>query len=103
LESQGAVIAISDASGNLGRMRELQKLPADLLRLPVATIESLEPDDFRLLLEPWFESGRGVIADGLQNTDNVSLLSQLNVGYIQGDALAAGGPRLDYQFGLPAG
>jgi DNA-binding response OmpR family regulator/EAL domain-containing protein (putative c-di-GMP-specific phosphodiesterase class I) len=103
LESQGVVIAISDASGNLGRMRELQKLPADLLRLPVATIESLEPDDFRLLLEPWFESGRGVIADGLQNTDNVSLLSQLNVGYIQGDALAAGGPRLDYQFGLPAG
>ena len=103
LESQGVAIAISDSSGNLGRMRELQKLPADLLRLPVTTIESVEAGDFRLLLEPWFESGRGVIADGLQDTANVSMLSQLNVGYIQGDALAAGGPRLDYQSAQPAG
>jgi EAL domain-containing protein (putative c-di-GMP-specific phosphodiesterase class I) len=102
LESHGVVIAISDLSGSLGRIRQLQKLPAGLLRLPVAAIEGVDPEDFQLLLEAWFESGRGVIADGLEDTESVPRLSQMNVGYIQGDALAAGGPRLDYQFGLHA-
>jgi DNA-binding response OmpR family regulator/EAL domain-containing protein (putative c-di-GMP-specific phosphodiesterase class I) len=100
LEAHGVVVAISDLSGSLGRIRQLQKLPAGLLRLPVAAIQGIEDEDFQLLLEPWFESGRGVIADGLEDTEVVPRLSQLNVGYIQGDALAAGGPRLDYQFGL---
>jgi EAL domain-containing protein (putative c-di-GMP-specific phosphodiesterase class I) len=100
LESHGVTIGVADLSGSLGRIRQLQKLPAGLLRLPVEAIDGVEPDDFQLLLQRWFESGRGLIAEGLEDTENVSRLSQLNVSYIQGDALAAGGPRLDYLFGL---
>ena len=35
---------------------------------------------------------------GGENTRNVSKLPQMNVGYIPGDSLAAGGPRLEYRF-----
>lgn len=92
------------------RRREYLKLARDLARDAgslamidrMSAIEAVDPEDFELLLSPWFESGRGLIADGLEDTASVSRLSRLSVGFIQGDALAAGGPRLDYHFGLPA-
>jgi EAL domain-containing protein (putative c-di-GMP-specific phosphodiesterase class I) len=35
LEDQGVVIAIADESGNLERIRQLQRFPAGMLRLPL--------------------------------------------------------------------
>src|SRR3990167_6949451 len=69
-----------------------------LLRLPMAAIESVAPVRFNELLGPWHASGRGLIVDGVQSVDAVTRLFDLKVGYVQGDALAAGGPRLDYEF-----
>ncbi len=98
LEDHGVVIAMSDASGNLGRIAQLQRLPAGLLRLPLAAIDSLPPNRFLDLLAPWRASGRGLIAEQVEGTPTVTRLFDLQVDYVQGDALAAGGPRLDYEF-----
>lgn len=98
LEDHGIVIAISDQSGDLARIGQLQRFPAGLLRLPMAAIESVPPARFNELLGPWQASGRGLIVDQVQGVDAVSRLFELKVGYVQGDALAAGGPRLDYEF-----
>jgi CheY-like chemotaxis protein/EAL domain-containing protein (putative c-di-GMP-specific phosphodiesterase class I) len=99
LGRSGVVIAIADGSGSLERIDALYELPAGLLRLPLSAIDSVPPEEFLRLLSPWSVGGRGVIADGLEDTRSLARLSRLNVGYIQGDALAAGGPRLDYHFG----
>jgi len=40
LEDHGIVIAISDQSGDLGRIGQLQRFPAGLLRLPMTAIEA---------------------------------------------------------------
>ena len=98
LEDHGIVIAISDQSGDLARIGQLQRFPAGLLRLAMAAIESVPPARFNELLGPWRASGRGLIVDQVQGVHAVSHLFELKVGYVQGDALAAGGPRLDYEF-----
>jgi GGDEF domain-containing protein/EAL domain-containing protein (putative c-di-GMP-specific phosphodiesterase class I) len=103
LEDHGIVIAISDASGDLGRIGKLQRFPAGLLRLPLAAIDSVSAKGFLDLLGPWRASGRGLIADQVQDVSAVSRLFDLQVGYVQGDRLAAGGPRLDYEFGQIGG
>ena len=98
LEDHGIVIAISDQSGDLARIGQLQRFPAGLLRLAMAAIESVPPARFNELLGPWRASGRGLIVDHVQGVEAVSRLFDLKVDYVQGDALAAGGPRLDYEF-----
>lgn len=98
LEDHGVVIAIADQSGDLARIGQLQRFPAGLLRLPMTAIESVPPARFDDLLGPWRASGRGLIVDQVQSVDAVSRLFDLKIGYVQGDALAAGGPRLDYEF-----
>ena len=42
--------------------------------------------------------GRGVIVDQVRGLDAVTRLWDLGVDYLQGDALAAAGPRLDFDF-----
>jgi len=98
LEDHGIVIAISDQSGDLARIGQLQRFPAGLLRLPMAAVQSIPPSRFAELLGPWRASGRGLIVDQVPGVDAVSRLFDLKIGYVQGDALAAGGPRLDYEF-----
>jgi multidomain signaling protein FimX len=98
LEDHGIVIAISDLSGDLSRIGQLQRFPAGLLRLPMTAVQSVPPSRFDELLGPWRASGRGLVVDQVPGVDAVSRLFDLKVGYVQGDALAAGGPRLDYEF-----
>jgi EAL domain-containing protein (putative c-di-GMP-specific phosphodiesterase class I)/GGDEF domain-containing protein/CheY-like chemotaxis protein len=98
LEDHGVAIAISDSSGGLARIAQLQRFPAGLLRLPISAIDSVPPERFRELLGPWRASGRELIADQVPTVEAVTRLFELKVSYVQGDALAAGGPRLDYEF-----
>jgi hypothetical protein len=69
-----------------------------MLRLSIAAIDSVPVGEFAELLGPWHASGRGLIADNVSGIDVVARLWEMKVGYVQGDALAAGGPRLDYEF-----
>lgn len=98
LEDHGVVIAISDASGNLSRIAQLLRFPAGILRLPLAAIDSVAPARFLEMFGPWRASGRGLIADQVEDVGAVARLFELHVGYVQGDKLAAAGPRLDYEF-----
>lgn len=98
IEEQGIVIALSEDARDLARLPQLQRWPASLLRLPLAAIDSVPPERFRELLAPWRASGRALIADGVPDIGAVSRLFDLDIGFVQGDALAASGPRLDYEF-----
>ncbi len=53
---------------------------------------------FATLMAPWRERGRGLIVDHVRSIDAVSRLWDLGIDFLQGDALAATGPRLDYDF-----
>jgi hypothetical protein len=97
-EAQGVVIANADGSGDLQRIAQLQRLPAGLLRLPLRAVEAVGGERFRDLLGPWRASGREVLVDEVEDVNRVHGLWQWQASYAQGDALAAGGPRLDYEF-----
>jgi predicted signal transduction protein with EAL and GGDEF domain len=102
LEEQGVSIALSDASGDLQRIAQLQRFPAGLLRLPVRVVDNVGPARFAALLAPWRDNGRDIVVDGVESVARLRALWELPVGYAQGDALAASGPRLDYEFTAPS-
>ncbi len=98
LKSFDVALVLSDDSGSLTRIEALQQFPAAMLRLPYSAVENVPSKTFTEFLRPWYASGRSLIVDRVQNTDAVAQLWALEVAYLQGDALAASGPRLDYEF-----
>ncbi len=98
LKSFGANLVLSDDSGSLTRVEVLQQFPVSMLRLPYHTLENVPSKTFMELLQPWHDSGRRLIVDHVENTDAVAQLWALEIAYLQGDALATSGPRLDYEF-----
>lgn len=98
LKACDLTLSLSEPSGSLARLETLQDLPADLLRLPHSAVDGVDPVVFSELLAPWRAQGRGIIVDQVRNLDNVTRLWGLGIDYLQGDALAAAGPRLDFDF-----
>ena len=98
LKECGVTLAVADASGSLARLDHLHHLPIDLLRLPQAAIHGVPGDALAALLAPWRAKGCGLIIDRVRSADDVSGLWALGADYLQGDALAAAGPRLDFTF-----
>jgi CheY-like chemotaxis protein/EAL domain-containing protein (putative c-di-GMP-specific phosphodiesterase class I) len=98
LKESGICICLSDQSGSMTRLERLQQMPADLLRLPFRAVNGIPAKAFAELLAPWRTAGRQLIVDRVEDINAVSQLWSLGVGYLQGDALAAAGPRLDYDF-----
>ena len=94
----GITLVLSDDSGGLSRIEVLQKFPASMLRIPYGAVENVPSKTFMELLQPWYHSGRSLIVDCVLNTDAVAQLWAMEIAYLQGDALAASGPRLDYEF-----
>ncbi len=98
LKSFGITLVLSDDSGGLSRIEVLQQFPASMLRIPYGAVENVPSKTFMELLQPWYHSGRSLIVDRVLNTDAVAQLWAMEIAYLQGDALAASGPRLDYEF-----
>ncbi len=98
LKSFDVALVLSDDSGDLSRIEALQQFPAAMLRLPYSAIENLASTTFMELLRPWYASGRSLIVDHVENIDAVAQLWAMEIAYLQGDALATSGPRLDYEF-----
>jgi len=94
-------ISLSDQSGGMTRLERLHALPADLLRLPFRAVAGVPAKAFAELLAPWRAAGRQLIVDHVEDMGAVSQLWSLGVSHVQGDALAAAGPRLDYDFLQP--
>ncbi|MGH8051085.1 MAG: response regulator [Arenimonas sp.] len=98
LKSFGTTLVLSDDSGGLTRIEALQQFPVAMLRLPYSAVENAPSNTFMELLRPWYASGRSLIVDRVANTDAVAQLWVMEIAYLQGDALAASSPRLDYEF-----
>ena len=98
LKDFGIALVLSDDSGGLTRIEALQQFPVAMLRLPYSAVENVPSNTFMQLMRPWYASGRSLIVDRVANTDAVAQLWALEIGYLQGDALAASSPRLDYEF-----
>jgi CheY-like chemotaxis protein/EAL domain-containing protein (putative c-di-GMP-specific phosphodiesterase class I) len=98
LKESGICISLSEPSGSMTRIERLNALPADLLRLPFSAVNGVSAKAFAELLAPWRAAGRQIIIDRVEDINAVSQMWSLGIGYLQGDALAAAGPRLDYDF-----
>jgi len=98
LKDLGVTLVLSDDHGGLSRIEALQHFPATMLRIPFGAVENVPSKTFMALLRPWYDSGRSLIVDRVLNTDAVAQLWAMEIAYLQGDALAASSPRLDYQF-----
>ena len=93
-------IVLADRSGSLMRVPDYLALPVNMLRVPYHAVADLSVENFASMLGPWREAGRSVIVDQVEDVSAVSRLWSFGVDYLQGDALAAAGPRLDYEAAL---
>lgn len=98
LRELGVRIGLSDPQGGLERIPTWSALPVDILRLQATTVDALPPDQFRECLAPWQEQGRQLIVDGVEKASDIAHFTGLGVDYLRGQALAAIGPRLDFEF-----
>jgi len=98
LRQSGVRICVSDSSENLRRAAALCKLPVDMLRVPLRVLDAHTPQAVRTFLGHWRGLGRQVIVDEIEDTSAMARLSDLAVDYLRGDALAAIGLRLDFEF-----
>lgn len=98
LKAMGITVSLADQSGSLTRIEKLKDLAIDLLRLPFSAIDGISVKTFSELVAPWRAQGCTLIVDRIDDIGAVSQLWSLGIGYLQGDAMAASGPRLDYDF-----
>ena len=80
------------------QLPELQRLPLHLVRMPAATTLALTPELLDPIVGNWSRGGRSLIVDDLHDLTAVARLWSLSVDYLMGDAVAAPGPRLDFDF-----
>ena len=90
-------IVIIDRSGSLMRVAQYQDMAATMLRIPHSAVVGLTAEAVQSMLRPWRESGRSVIVDSVEDVAAVARMWAFGIDYLQGDALAAASPRLDYE------
>jgi DNA-binding response OmpR family regulator/EAL domain-containing protein (putative c-di-GMP-specific phosphodiesterase class I) len=95
-------VIANDRSG-LGQLIALKALPLDGVRLPVQAVLGATTTVVAQLVEEWQADNRTVILDGVDEMAQLTPLWNLGIDYLQGNAVAAPGPRLDYEFGDAAG
>ncbi|MCB1609124.1 MAG: response regulator [Xanthomonadales bacterium] len=98
LRALGVKVLLGDRSGQLQHLPALSKLPVDGLRLPVSTLLAAPPELLNQLIDDWHQPGKVMIADGIDDVSLLANLWSLGVDYLQGTAVAAPGPRLDFDF-----
>jgi multidomain signaling protein FimX len=94
----GVRVCLRVAGKDLNCIPALAKMPADLLRISHATLQTCTDAEFRALVRSWRSRGRKLVVAGVSDIGTVSRLSALGVDYLRGQALATTGPRLDYDF-----
>lgn len=94
LTGTGLALAASSRSPSLDLLEQLSSLPVQLLRLPQSCLQGSEP---AVRIAAWHALGRELLIDRVESMAAVSGLWNLGVDYLQGDALAAASPRLDFE------
>jgi len=98
LVATGLALAASSRSPSLDLLEQLSAAPVQLLRLPQSTLQGPEP---AARIAAWHALGRELLIDRVDSMAAVSGLWSLGVDYLQGDALAAASPRLDFEGEVP--
>lgn len=98
LRQSGVKTLVSDRSGQLQRLQQFREMPIDGVRLPVATLLAAPIELVNQMIEDWRQPGKILIADGVDEVSLLASLWNLGVDYLQGNAVAASGPRLDFDF-----
>ena len=98
LRSSGVNVLLSDRSGQLQRLQQFRTLPIDGVRMPVSTLLAAPIELVNQMIEDWRQPGQTLIADGVDEVALLGSLWNLGVDYLQGSAVAAPGPRLDFDF-----
>jgi multidomain signaling protein FimX len=94
----GVRVCLRVAGKDLNHIPAWSKLPADLVRVSYAAVQSCTDAEFSALVRSWRSRGRKLMVAGVSEPGAVGRLSALAVDYLRGQALAATGPRLDYDF-----
>lgn len=89
-------IVLDDRSGSLVQISEYMKMPATQLRIPFAAVSKLDPEAFIVALSGWRALGRAIVVDAVDEVAAVMRLWSFGIDYLEGDALAAPSPRLDF-------
>ena len=96
LQAQGLRLAAH--LPNATHLAQLLRLPLHLARIPAAALLSLPADVLDPILGAWSQGGRALVIDEMHDLNSVARLWSLGVDYLMGDAMAAAGPRLDFDF-----
>jgi len=97
LQATGIGLGASSLSPSLDLLDRLRDQPVQLLRLPYALINQASPEQLALKIAAWQAMGRELLVDGVEAVAAVGALWNLGVDFLQGDALAAASPRLDFE------
>lgn len=97
LRRRGALIAIDDAGTGYAGLRQLMRLRPDLVKLDRSLIHGVSTDATKAaliesLVRYATKIGGDVCAEGVERLDDLVLLSELNVAYAQGFAVAVPAP-----------
>ncbi len=98
LRGIGVRLCLDASTVGLTGIDAAMDLPVDLLRIPLPRIASIPRDRFLEITGPWREAGRQLIVDGIDTVADLTPLWDKAVAYAQGLAVAAPGPRLDFDF-----
>ncbi len=103
LRQDGVRVHAIDRSGEMASLEALQALPLDGLRLSAGHLLATRPELITRLIDRWHAGGRVIIVDGVDEVSLLANLWSLGVDYLQGDSVAAPGPRLDFDFSEHSG
>jgi diguanylate cyclase (GGDEF)-like protein len=97
LRNRGALIAIDDAGAGYAGLRQVMRVRPDIVKLDRELITGIHTDAARMALVESLvrfarRTGASVCAEGIESLDDVAALSDLDVEWGQGLALAAPEP-----------
>lgn len=98
LHTYGVRLCAVERSGRFSHIEQLAKLPLQVMRLPASALQAMSPEVVGPMLESWYRGQRELIVEDVRDLAAISRFWSMGVDYLQGDALAAAGPRLDFDF-----
>jgi len=108
LANSGIKIAIDDFGTGYSSLAYLQKLPVHRLKIDRSFVEHIasnqpDADIAELIIKLGQRLGLGIIAEGVENNDQASLLAELGCGEVQGYLYGKPAPSKDWKTLLKTG
>jgi diguanylate cyclase (GGDEF)-like protein len=97
LRERGARVAVDDAGAGYAGLQQLMRVSPDLIKLDRSLVQNIHEDPAKQALVDSFvrfgrRTGAQVVAEGIENEEELRVLADLDVTYGQGYFLAKPGP-----------